>query len=348
MTNLVSLSSGDAADLDPRRLQIFAEVAHRGSLAAAAHTLGWTQPAVAQHINRLERDAGCALIIRTSRGVLLTEAGQTLLPHAEAITARLAAARAELTALTDLRAGRVRLAAFPSACATFIARAISLLAERRPGLDIRLTEAEPTEARTLLTEGDVDLAVIFTYDNVPGHESDATPTPLFNDPMLLVLPAGHPLGAHHAPTLSSAGDQRWIAGCPTCRLHLTTAAASHGFHPDIRHSTDDYVVTQTLVAAGLGVALLPTLALEAARRPEILTVELQQHPPRRDRAAPLTRHTNQPRNKRGHRSDPRNHQPNPLKRHLDAPNRPTQLSVCDSFLTVTPSCGSWSAVLTLA
>src|SRR5690242_9633989 len=105
--------------LDPRRMLVFAQVARSGSLAGAAQSLGWTQQAVAQHFNRLERDAGCALVIRNSRGVTLTEAGRSLAGHADALTARLHAARADLTALSDLRAGRVRLAAFPSACATF-------------------------------------------------------------------------------------------------------------------------------------------------------------------------------------------------------------------------------------
>lgn len=267
--------------LDPRHLVVFAEVARSGSLASAAQALGWTQPAVAQHVNRLERDTGCALVIRNSRGVTLTEAGRSLATHADAITARLRAARADLSALTDLRAGRVRLAAFPSACATFVPAAIALLRERAPGLDIRLTEAEPDEARRLLAAGDVDLAVTFDYDNVPDASGQPARTPLFDDPILLVLPSGHPLAGRTDADLADAADQRWIAGCPRCRAHLTTAAASHGFLPDIRHSTDDYVVTQTLVSTGLGVALLPALALEAAHDPRVTTIGLCRHTPRR-------------------------------------------------------------------
>jgi DNA-binding transcriptional LysR family regulator len=266
--------------IDPRRMLVFAEVARCGSLAGAAQALGWTQQAVAQHVKHLERDTGCALVIRNSRGVTLTEAGRSLAGHAQALVARLRAARADLSALNDLRAGRVRLAAFPSACATFVPAAIALLQERAPGLDIRLTEAEPEQAHQLLATGEVDLAVTFDYDNVPTESFQATPTPLFDDPMLLVLPAGHPLTDRTDTHLADAADQRWIAGCPRCRTHLMTSAAGQGFRPDIRHSTDDYVVTQTLVGAGLGVALLPALALEAARDPKVVTVELQRHSPR--------------------------------------------------------------------
>jgi DNA-binding transcriptional LysR family regulator len=266
--------------LDPRRLLILAEVARGGSFAAAAQALGWTQPAVAQHIKRLERDADCILVVRNSRGVTLTEAGRSLAAHAEAVTARLRAARADLAALNDLRAGRVRMAAFPSACATFVPAAIALLQSRAPGLDIRLTEAEPEQARELLSAGDVDCAVTFDYDNVPPAGDPIARTPLFDDPMLLVLPIGHQLAGQPELDLSMVADQRWIAGCPRCRAHLVTAAATHGFLPDIRHSTDDYVVTQTLVSAGLGVALLPSLAVEAARGPNVATVPVRAHAPR--------------------------------------------------------------------
>jgi DNA-binding transcriptional LysR family regulator len=272
----------DAQDLlDPRHLLVFAEVARSGSLAAAAQGLGWTQPAVAQHVKRLERETGCALVIRNSRGVTLTEAGRSLAAHAEALTARLRAARADLSALSDLRSGRVRLAAFPSACATFVPAAIALLRERTPGLDIRLTEAEPGLACRLLAAAEVDLAITFNYDNVPDASPPSPRTPLFDDPILLVVPCGHPLTERLEVTLADAAGQRWIAGCPDCRAHLNTAAASHGFLPDIRHSTDDYVVTQTLVATGLGVALLPALALDAARDLRTTTIGLRGHLPRR-------------------------------------------------------------------
>lgn len=239
----------DSDLLDPRQLLVFAEVARHGSLAAAAKALGWTQPAVAQHVKDLERDTGCLLVIRNSRGVTLTEAGRSL-------------------------------AAFPSACATFVPAAIALLGARAPGLDIRLTEAEPEHAQRLLAAAEVDLAITFDYDNVPHAPTPSTQTPLFDDPILLVVPGGDPLARRPNLALIDAAERRWIAGCPACRAHLTTAAAGHGFRPDIRHSTDDYIVTQTLVAAGLGVALLPSLALEAARDPDIATIEIEGHQPR--------------------------------------------------------------------
>ena len=212
--------------LDPRRLLVFAEVARSGSLAGAAQALGWTQPAVAQHVKRLEREAGCALVVRTSRGVTLTEAGRSLATHAEAMTARLRAARADLDALADLRAGRVRLAAFPSACATFVPAALALLQERSPGLDVRLTEAAPSEARRASRGGRRrprrHVRLRRRARLLPGDGS----TPLFDDPIRLVLPSGHRLADRAEADLADARDQRWIAGCPSCLAHLRTAAAA--------------------------------------------------------------------------------------------------------------------------
>jgi len=271
-----------APAVDPRRLLVFREVARRGSLSAAASALGWTQPAVAQHIRRLERDVGLALVVRSPRGVRLTGAGAALAAHGDAVAARLHAAGEELAALRDLRAGRVHLAAFPSAAATFIPAGIALLVARSPGLEVALTEAEPPEARALVAAGEADLAVCFAYDDVPEPpDARLAAESLFQDPLRLVLPPGHPLAGRAGVDLAGVAGERWVAGCPRCRAHLQTAAAARGFVPDIRHTTDDYVVVQTLVAAGLGVALLPGLALAAAPHPGVVTVGLAGDPSRR-------------------------------------------------------------------
>ena len=271
--------------LDPRRLLVFGQVARSGSLAAAAQALGWTQPAVSAHIRRLERDTGCALVVRSARGVSLTEAGRALAQHAYAVAARLRAAQDDLAALADLRAGRVRLAAFPSACATIVPAALAHLHAQAPALDVRLTEAEPPQARQLLADGDVDLVISFSYADVLEEPSrlQLKQIALVDDAVLLVLPDGHRLAGDEDVALADVVGERWIAGCPQCRAHLLAATAAEGFVPDIRHSTDDYVVTQKLVAAGLGVALLPALAVQAARDPGVALVRLIRNHPRRVR-----------------------------------------------------------------
>lgn len=276
----------DLDALDPRRLLIFREVARRGSLSAAAAALGWTQPAVGQHVQRLERDLGLTLALRSTRGVTLTEAGTRLLAHADAVASRLAAAGQEMDALRTLRAGRLRLAAFPSAAATLIPPALARLAAAAPGLDVWLTELEPPEALTAVLAGDVDLAVFFHHPGVdrPDRHPDLVTRVLGDDPVLAVLPAQHRLavpGGISAPLdLAGLAGERWIAGCLRCRTHLQALARSAGFQPDIRHTTDDYVVVQNLVAAGLAVALLPALALAAAPSPHVTTLRIGGDPAR--------------------------------------------------------------------
>src|SRR3954468_11428129 len=129
--------------MDPRRVLIFRTVARAGSISAAARELGWTQPAVSQHLRALERTAGCALLLRGAGGVELTEPGRVLLARADAIAGQLHMAGEELAALTQLRRGTVRLAAYPSAAATLVPRVVAEMLRRHPDIDVTLTEAEP-------------------------------------------------------------------------------------------------------------------------------------------------------------------------------------------------------------
>jgi len=270
--------------LDPRRLLIFREVARRGSLSAAAAALGWTQPAVGQHLHRLERDLGLTLALRSTRGVTLTDAGNALLVHADAVAARLVAAGEDMHTLTTLQGGRLRLIAFPSASALLVPPALVSLSRHAPDLDVRLTELEPPEARARVFAGEADLAVTFHYgESDPDGHRDLVAVPLLDDPVVAVLPTAHRLagraGSGAPPIeLSELAGERWIAGCERCRSHLLDEAAAAGFSPDIRHSTDDYVVVQNLVAAGLGIALLPRLAVTAAPNAGIRAVALVTHP----------------------------------------------------------------------
>jgi len=259
--------------VDPRRLLIFREIADSGSIAASARRLGWTQPAVSQHLRALEREARCALVLRTTRGVLLTEAGQVLRAHADGVAAQLRSAQDEITALVDLGAGTVRLAAFPSAAATIVPDALGALHRAHPGLQVRLEVAEPPEALELVRKGDVDLALVFDYDDAqPAVPAGIVTTALSTDQVVLILPAHRADGA--PSTLAALRDEPWVAGCPRRREHLHRVGLAAGFDPDIRHSTDDYVVAQSLVAECDVVALLPRLALRGHRHAGVGIVEL--------------------------------------------------------------------------
>jgi DNA-binding transcriptional LysR family regulator len=266
--------------LDVTRLRVLVAVARHGSVTAAARALRYAQPSVSHHLARLEAETGSRLTQRVGRGIRLTDAGRLLAERAEEILGRLDAAEAELAAHTGLRAGRVRLAAFPSALGTFVPTAAAAFRAAHPDVELRLTEAEPPDAARMLRSGEVDVAILFTHPD-PTHAAAATGTTrqdsdadlrrthLLDEPIYLVAPAelvGDELADHAA--------SRWIAGCERCRAHLVRSCRSAGFEPDIAFTTDDYVAVQALVAAGLGVTTLPALALAAQRHHGVRAVTL--------------------------------------------------------------------------
>ncbi|GIG41064.1 LysR family transcriptional regulator [Cellulomonas phragmiteti] len=246
--------------LDVGALRMVQAVAEHGTLTAAAASLGVGQPAVSQHLRRLERRLGTALLDRSGRSVRLTEAGRVLARHGATVTAALHAAVAEVGALAGLRAGVVRLVAFPSACASLVPRALADLRRHHPGLSVTLVEAEPPESVGLLASGDADVVLTFTYE--PGGLPDddrLAHRHLLDDPTLVALPAEHPAAGARTLTLGDLADETWIAGCPRCRGHLLAAGRAAGFEPRVAYATDDYPAVLGLVAAGLGVAVLPGL-----------------------------------------------------------------------------------------
>ena len=258
--------------LDLLSVRIVRAIAEHGTISAAARALGYSQPAVSQHLRRAETRLGAPLVVRAGRGVRLTEPGQVLARHAVAITSALDAAGGELSDLVGLRAGSVRVAAFPTASSTLVPRLLARLREHRPGLTVGYVEAEPPEAIGMLREGLADVAITFAYpgDRADPHRADDTSLEtieLFTEPVVLALPADHRLAAREAVDLADLRDEAWIAGCPLCRGHLLAACEAVGMSPTIRLETDNALAVLNLVAAGLGVALLPRLALSTAAVP---------------------------------------------------------------------------------
>ncbi|MFI6448727.1 LysR family transcriptional regulator [Kitasatospora sp. NPDC050543] len=247
---------------DSRHIKTFHEVVRAGSYSAAARELGYTQPAITQQMKALERSVGVPLFARAGRGLKLTEAGEALARHAEVILGSLSAAQQQLTALARLRAGRVRVCAFPSANATLIPEAMAQLLAEHPGVRVELLEAEPPYSLQRLMRGECDIALAFSY---PGMAADVPPElveiPLMEDLLTVLLPVGHPLGRRHAVRLVDLAGERWIAGCPRCRANLLHVCAEEGFAPDVVFTTDDNLAVQSLVAAGVGIALMPALVL---------------------------------------------------------------------------------------
>ena len=228
---------------------------------------------MSQHLARLEREAGGPLLLRGAGGVTLTEAGAAVLRRADVVAAELHAAAEELAALTQLRAGRVRLVAFPSAAATLVPDAIRALADVNPEIEVGLEEAEPPEALAAVASGDADLALVFGYDGPPVDLGPLVWRRLLDEPVHLVVPPGSRAPGRRG--LAAFADAAWIAGCSRCRTHLVDCCKEAGFTPTIRHTTDDYVVVQNLVARGLGITVLPDSALSAYRHPDVRVVPLR-------------------------------------------------------------------------
>jgi DNA-binding transcriptional LysR family regulator len=258
--------------LDVARLRVLAAVARHGSVTAAARALSYAQPSVSHHLARLEAETHSRLVQRVGRGIRLTDAGRMLAERAEEILGRLDAAEAELAAHTGLSAGRVRLAAFPSALGTFVPPAAATFTAEHPGVELRFVEAEPPDATRLLRSGEVDVALLFSYPDSLPADDDLRRARLLREPIYLVTPADRP-----GDELADHAAGRWISGCERCRTHLVRSCARAGFTPDIAFTTDDYVAVQALVAAGLGVTTLPGLALAAQRHARVRAVRLPGH-----------------------------------------------------------------------
>jgi DNA-binding transcriptional LysR family regulator len=267
--------------LDVKRLKVLREVAARGSFSAAAEALAYTQSAVSQQIAALEREAGTVLVDRNARGVRMTEAGRALVRHADVILARLADAEAELEAIAGVRGGRLRLVSFPTAGATIAPRAIALFRERFPGVEVTLAPREPHEGLDCLKSGDCDIALTVEagFRRIDDKAIDCHH--LLDDPMYVCLPSGHPAARRRAVRLADLSDDMWITSVPgTCpdSAILERACQAAGFEPRVAFQSDDYVAIQGFIAAGVGVCLIPDLALVAIRD-DVVVRPLQGRPP---------------------------------------------------------------------
>jgi DNA-binding transcriptional LysR family regulator len=254
--------------LDVNRLRVIDAVARHGSVTAAARDLHYSQPSVTHHLARLEAETGAQLLQRVGRGIRLTPAGQLLADRAAEIIGRIDAAGAELSAHVGLTAGRVRLAAFASASGSLVPAALATLAGEHPGLEISLIDTHPLDALELLRAGQIEVAIIFRYDETEPEPPGVRLHHLLDDPVYLLS------SRHEAGGLTALSDATWIAGCERCRSHLLSVCADAGFDPRIGYVSDDMVVMQAWVAAGLGIATQTGLALRAHHIEGVVATEL--------------------------------------------------------------------------
>jgi DNA-binding transcriptional LysR family regulator len=250
--------------LNLSRLKVLLEVVNRGSFSAAAESLSYTQSAVSQAIARLEAEAGATLLVRDRRGVRPTAAGATLVEHADAIFAQVEAAEADLAAVLGVRGGRLRVASFPSAGATLMPLAVAAFRDQHPDVALTLAEGEPEEIAPRLRAGEFDLALLFEFPGVRERPAAGLRSVmLLEDPMYVALPAEHALAEKRALTLADLRKEDWVqtSASSPCARHVVRSCVAAGFEPHVTFESDDYETVQGLVAAGVGVALIPRLAL---------------------------------------------------------------------------------------
>ena len=252
-------------------LRVLAAVARHGSVTEAAKELQYSQPSVSHHLSRLEAATGVKLVQRAGRGIRLTPEGELLASRATEIVGRVDAASDELAAQVGLQAGRVRLAANASVLSTIVPRAAATLARAHPGLELSLIDRHPLDALDALRRGEVDVALIYRHADDPLEEDGFRLVHVADDAIHLVSqrPDDSVANHRHSP---------WIGGCERCRVELLTVCQREGFTPRIAFFSDEIVVVQALVAAGIGVTTLPGLALEAHRRPDVHTTEITDFP----------------------------------------------------------------------
>jgi DNA-binding transcriptional LysR family regulator len=249
--------------LDLRHLVALKTIADEGSFGRAAERLGYTQSAISQQIAALERIVGLRLIERPGgpRPISLTEAGRTLLRHADAIQARLLAAKADMAALEAGDAGRLRVGTFQSVGTKIIPTLLRRFGESNPGVEVVLRESQDeSELLEMIERGELDL----TFWTLPVESGPYETVELLRDPYVLLVPAGSPLAAgKRAPTLKEIVLQP-IIGFNKCNAmeQVELQLSSSGRSPNIVFRSDNNGTVQGLVGAGVGISVSPRLTVE--------------------------------------------------------------------------------------
>jgi molybdate transport repressor ModE-like protein len=269
--------------LDVHRLRILREIAQRGTLTAAAKALYLTPPSVSHHMAALEQETGVKLLERVGRGVRLTPVAQRLVKSSEALFAAMERAEAELALARDEVVGQVTVASFMSALMAIVIPSISGLTERYPALDVLVVDIDQPKSMAELRSGRVDLALGLDFTIEPAEQdTDLDYEPLLSEPVFLALPSTHPR-ASGPIAIADLCNERWIAPADDpCRQAVLQSAAFCGFTPQVSPiSSSHYEVIISAVAAGLGVTLLPAMALTGRPEPGLAIHPLTDVPLRR-------------------------------------------------------------------
>lgn len=268
--------------IDVRRLMILKEVARQGSLTEAARVLSFTTSAVSQQVSKLEREVGLPLLDRLPRGVHLTDAGRVLVQHATQVEQLLAAADADMADFLGLRRGGLRLATFPTVAAALMPGFVQEFRTRYPDLELDIRSARIARILDLLRRHDAELATLWEYPWLRLDLDDIEMAPVMVDPTMLVLPETHPLARRRSIAVADLAGERWVtrAEHPVTGV-LGKICGDAGFVPQVAFAASDYPELQGMVAANIGIAIAPRLAVLEPRR-GVKVVPLKDNPaPRR-------------------------------------------------------------------
>ncbi len=250
--------------IDIQRLRILRVVAEHGSFTRAAAALHLTPSAVSQQVAALEHALGARVVDRSTRGVTLTRAGRIMVGAAESVTAELTHAKEQVDRLGTGRT-RLTVATFTSGGRLLLPAALERLAAAHPDTVLHVREGEPEDSLPLVRQGTADLALAYHFDGpLPGPHGAGSRlkwTPLMEDPLRVVLPAEHRLAGRPALDLAELAAEPWVMGCLKTEAYLRRHAERSGFVPDMRGTTTDYFFARSLVASGMGITLIPSIAL---------------------------------------------------------------------------------------
>lgn len=244
-------------------LRVFREVARHGSITAAARTLAYTQSAVSRQIAALEADVGATLLDRAARGVTLTEAGRCLLDHADAVLDRLDVARRDIAALRDLGAGRIRIGAFATATAALVPRAVAAFQAEHPAVAVHLVEGLTPRLLERIADGDADIAVVSSPPDDPPDHTRYRLHHLLDERLLVAVPRDHRLARRRQVRAAELAGESFIAGSADAEQTLLRATLPAGWTPRVDIVVREWTGKLGCVAAGLGIALVPALAVRA-------------------------------------------------------------------------------------
>jgi DNA-binding transcriptional LysR family regulator len=246
-----------------RRLLVLRMVDAQGTVTGAAEALHYTPSAVSQQLRTLGRDLGVELVVHEGRGIRLTPAGRVLLERSHELLEKWEEIRADLAQTSDGGGATLRLCGFSTAAAALLPHVVTRVRDAHPSCTVRVIEAEPAECFELLLADQADLAVVVATESLPSTSDPRfDQRPLMEEPLDLLVPQDHALAVRPSVTLNDTADEPWIAdrpGRPYHQLLLMTCAAA-GFTPAVAHHAFEWDTGAALVAAGLGICLVPRLA----------------------------------------------------------------------------------------